>query len=123
MVPVPMRKASVRLTTTYAGFEGESELLESLYKRGLQGEQIAPDLYQGDGMLMYWTHDAIAPWQTTQWLNQMRQQLRPNAYLRQIENRFVSSEGTFVPIGWWDRCVDRDARPLVLEQRMPVWVG
>jgi hypothetical protein len=46
MVPVPTRKISVRLTVTYAGFEGESKLLEDLYKRGIQGEQIAPDLYR-----------------------------------------------------------------------------
>lgn len=30
LVPVPTRKISCRLTTTYAGFEGESELLEAL---------------------------------------------------------------------------------------------
>lgn len=41
MVPVPTRKISVRLTVTYAGFEGESKLLESQYKRGLAGEVIA----------------------------------------------------------------------------------
>ena len=42
MVPVPTRAVSVRLTVTYAGFEGESGLLEGLYKRGLQGQEIAP---------------------------------------------------------------------------------
>ena len=41
MIPVPTRKVSARLTVTYAGFEGESELLEELYKRGLKGEQVA----------------------------------------------------------------------------------
>jgi hypothetical protein len=46
MVPVPTRTISVRLTVTYAGFEGESKLLEDLYKRGIQGDQIAPDLYR-----------------------------------------------------------------------------
>ena len=34
MVPVPTRKVSLRLTVTYAGFAGESDLLEELYKRG-----------------------------------------------------------------------------------------
>ena len=33
--------ASVRLTVTYGGFEAESDLLEKLYHRGLQGEVIA----------------------------------------------------------------------------------
>jgi hypothetical protein len=34
MVPVPTRKVSCRLVTSYAGFEGESELLHELHKRG-----------------------------------------------------------------------------------------
>jgi phage terminase large subunit-like protein len=41
MVPVPTRKVSARLTVTYAGFSGESDLLEALYKRGLAGEVLA----------------------------------------------------------------------------------
>jgi Terminase large subunit, ATPase domain len=40
MVPVPTRKVSARLTVTYAGFEGESVLLEELYRRGLKGEMV-----------------------------------------------------------------------------------
>ena len=35
MVPVPTRKVSVRLTTTYAGWTEESRLLQWLYERGL----------------------------------------------------------------------------------------
>ena len=53
---------------TYAGFDGESELLEELYKRGLAQPQVGPDLHAGDGMLMFWTHEPIAPWQTEAWL-------------------------------------------------------
>jgi Terminase large subunit, ATPase domain len=34
MIPVPTRKVSCRLIVSYAGFEGESELLHELYKRG-----------------------------------------------------------------------------------------
>ncbi len=41
MVPVPTRAISARLTVTYAGFEGESDLLEKLYRRGLRGEMVA----------------------------------------------------------------------------------
>jgi len=96
MVPVPTRKVSVRLTTTYAGFEGESDLLETLYKRGLQGEEIAPSLFRQRGLLMFWSHEPVAPWQTAAWVEQMRSQLRPNAFLRMIENRFVTIESSFV---------------------------
>ncbi|MGH8011730.1 MAG: terminase TerL endonuclease subunit [Candidatus Binataceae bacterium] len=123
LVPVPTRKVSVRLTSTYAGFEGESTLLESLFKRGTGGEQIEPDLYRGNGMLAYWTNRCPAPWQSDAWREQMRSQLRPNAYLRLIENKWVSSESTFVPIEWWDACIDPGNRPLMVDTRLPVWIG
>jgi len=79
MVPPPTRRIACRLTVSYAGFEGESELLEELYKRGIRQPQIAPDLHAGGGILMFWTHRPVAPWQTEAWLEQMRSQLRPNA--------------------------------------------
>lgn len=123
MIPVPTRKVSIRLTTTYAGFESESELLEGLYKRGLQGEEIAPSLYRQPGLLMFWSHAPVAPWQTPEWLSQMRIQLRPNAYLRLIENRWVTSESSFVDMDWYDACVDPDARAELADPQLSVWVG
>ena len=43
LVPPPTRRIACRLTVTYAGFEGESVLLEELYKRGLLQPQVAPN--------------------------------------------------------------------------------
>lgn len=123
MVPPPTRRIACRVTVTYAGFEGESVLLEGLYKRGLQGEQVEPDLYEQPGMLMFWTHDFTAPWQTEEWREQMRGQLRPNGYLRLIENRWVTSESTFIDMGSWDECTDQAARPMLADLRLPIWVG
>jgi hypothetical protein len=40
----------------------------------------------------------IAPWQTKAWRAEMRRSLRPNAYLRMIENRFVTTESTFATL-------------------------
>jgi phage terminase large subunit-like protein len=123
MVPVPTRKVSARLTTTYAGFEGESQLLEGLYKRGKQLPVIGPDLHAGDGLLMFWSHTPIAPWQDESWLAEMRRSLRPNAFIRMIENRFVTSETSFIDLAWWDACVDLAATPLVKDRSRPVYVG
>ena len=67
LVPPPTRRIACRLTVTYAGFEGESALLEELYRRGLQQPQVAPNLYAGDGILMFWSHESVAPWQTDAW--------------------------------------------------------
>jgi terminase large subunit-like protein len=121
MIPVPTRKISARLTSTYAGFSGESDLLEKLYARGLAQPEIGPDLRAGNGLLFYWTHEPQAPWQTPEWLEQMRSQLRPNAYLRMIENRFVTSEQTFIDMSWWDACCI--ARPVLADPSMSVWVA
>lgn len=123
LVPVPTRKISVRLTVTYAGFESESKLLEELYKRGTAGEEIAPALYRQPGLLMFWSHEPVAPWQDQRWLDAMRLQLRPNAYLRLIENRWVSSESSFIPIEWFDACVDSKLSPELADPRLSVWVG
>jgi len=123
LVPVPTRKVSVRLTVTYAGFEQESELLERLYKQGLQGEEIAPALYSQPGLLMFWSHEPVAPWQTPEWISQMRQQLRPNAFLRLIENRWVTSESNFIDMAWWDACVDPDLHAELADPKLSVWVG
>jgi phage terminase large subunit-like protein len=123
LVPVPTRKIACRLTTTYAGFSGESELLEELHKRGMAQPLIGTDLHAGDGLLMFWSCDPIAPWQTPQWLGQMRQQLRPNAYLRMIENRFVTTESSFIDLAWWDACVDPSANPVAADRALSVYVG
>jgi hypothetical protein len=122
MVPPPTRRIACRLTVTYAGFEGESELLTELHARGTK-QPVVDDLHIGDGLLMFWSHKPVAPWQDADWLTQMRQQLRPNAFLRMIENRFVTSESTFIDMGWFDACVHPDLRPLVSDTRLPVWVG
>jgi hypothetical protein len=80
-------------------------------------------LYRQPGMLMFWSHEPVAPWQTPAWLQQMREQLRPNAYLRMIENRFVSWESAFVELAWWDACVDLGVHPVAADPSLPVWVG
>jgi hypothetical protein len=123
MIPPPTRKIACRLTVTYAGFEDESTLLRELYKRGLQQPQVGTDLYAGDGILMFWSHTPVAPWQDEAWLAEMRRSLRPAQYLRMIENRFVTSEGSFVNMGKWDQIVDPRLAPLLNDPTLPVYIG
>jgi hypothetical protein len=123
MIPPPTRKIAVRLTVTYAGFEGESTMLEELYKRGLVQPQVGNALHAGDGLLMFWSHMPVAPWQTEAWLGDMRRSLRPNQYLRMIENRFVTTESSFIDMSWWDACVNPAATPLAVDTMLPVWIG
>ena len=123
MVPPPTRKIACRLTVTYAGFSNESILLEELYKRGMAQPEVAPCLHAGDGILMFWSHEPVAPWQTNAWLSDMRRSLRPNQYLRMIENCFVTSESSFIELAAWDACVDTDLGRVVNDRSLPVWAA
>jgi hypothetical protein len=123
MVPPPTRMIAARLVVTYAGYEGESELLWELYRRGSKQPEVAPSLRAGDGMLMAWHHEPIAPWRTAEWLEDMRRSLRPGQYLRMICNEFVSSESSFCDMDDWDACVSPDIRPVASDKSLPVWVG
>lgn len=123
MVPPPTRTVTARMTVTYAGFKGESDLLWTLYQRGLKGEEIARDLFRQPGMLMLWTGRNVAPWQTDTWIEEMRQSLRPNAFRRMILNEWVSSESGFVDMDWWDACVDPAVRPVILDESLQIHVG
>jgi hypothetical protein len=109
---------------TYAGFSNESTLLENLYKRGLQGEEIAPALYAQPGLLMFWTHELInrSP-DTLQWAMDMKRDARPSAYLRQVRNQWVSSESKFIDAEMYDRCVDPEARPCLMDTGLVVFAG
>jgi hypothetical protein len=123
MVPPPTRSIACRLTVSYAGFLGESELLESVYKRGLAGEELGPALYAAGSLLMFWTHEFTAPWQSEAWREEMREASRPHAYLRQIENRWVTSESPFIDMEHWDACTDLEAGPLLTEPWREVFIG
>jgi phage terminase large subunit-like protein len=122
MTPPPTRKIACRITVTYAGFEGESVLLEELYRRGLQQPLIGDDLYGGEGILMFWSHKPIAPWQDEAWLTDMRRQ-RASVYQRHILNQFASSSSQFVDLGKWDACVRPDLAPVNADLFTEAFVG
>jgi phage terminase large subunit-like protein len=122
MVPPPTRAIACRLTVTYAGFSGESTLLEGLYKRGLAQPLVGTDLHAGDGLLMFWSHEPVAPWQTEAWLAEMRRSLRPAQYQRMIRNEFVTTESSF-DMAAWDRCIDARSGHVVSDRNLSVWIG
>jgi hypothetical protein len=123
MVPVPTQRISCRLVTTHAGYAGESTLLEELSKRGMALPEIAPGLHAGDHLLFFWSHEPLAIWQTDSWLAEMRQITRPIQYIRQFENRFVTSENTFIDMSAWDRCVDPQLSALPADMFREIYVG
>jgi phage terminase large subunit-like protein len=123
MIPTPTKQISARLTVSYAGFVGESKLLEDLYKRGMDLPELGPDLRGGDGMLFFWTHTAQAPWQTDAWVADSRRQLRPAQFLRMIENRWTASEESFINIAEWDACVSPELMPQLFNRSLSCFGG
>lgn len=134
LTPVPTRKNSIRLVTTYAGFEGESGLLEDLYREIFQEdgtikagvERPLDDglpCYAKGELFVYWDHEPRMPWQTPQYYESQRRQLRLNTYLRLHENRWVSSETTLFDMEKWDACIDANHKPPLPNKRVHLWVG
>ena len=119
----PTRKPSVRMVTSYAGFLGESKLLEDLVNRGLSGKRIAKDVYVQPGLIAFVSHERIAPWQTAAWIEEARRSTRPSAFLRQYRNEFAAAESQFIPIKEWDATVNKDLKPALVNTRLPVWAG
>jgi len=135
MSPVPTRKNSIRLITTYAGFEGESVLLRELYTAGVGPEEFAegkakqihatlPLYFNPDArLLVYWDHEPRLPWQTAKYYASQRAQLRPSAFTRLHENRWTTSESTFITAEMWDSIVDQALRPLLPCKDVRLYLG
>lgn len=121
---------SMRWVETYAGFTGESPLLEPLYRVGVeQGERIAvpgmPDLelYHNPSarLLALWNTVPRLEWQTPEYYAQEAAALTESEFLRVHRNMWQSSVQSFVPVEWWDACEDHLRPPPA--SRAPVVVG
>jgi phage terminase large subunit-like protein len=134
LTPVPTRKNSIRFISTYAGWEGESILLEDLYGRifdkqgnvkpGVQrplGEDFP--VYTIGDLFVYWDHEPRMPWQTPEYYESQRTDLRINTYLRLHENRWVSNESSLFEMEDWDACVDPEHRPPLPDKRIRLHVA
>jgi hypothetical protein len=115
LTPPPSEAESWVLMTTTAGFVGESELLEALYRVGLNGERLDEELelHRAGALTMFWSHTARQQWQTPEYYAEQRQTLRPNAYRRLHENTWVTGTEAFVTGEDWDACVDADLMPVL----------
>jgi len=134
LTPVPTRKNSIRFITTYAGFSGESILLEELYGQVFKDNgEIKPGVtmplgedlpcYAINGLFLYWDHLARMSWQTPEYYQSQRTSLRPNTYLRLHENQWVSSESGLFDMDRWDACVDPEHFPPLPDKRISLYVG
>lgn len=135
LTPVPTRLNSIRFISTYAGFEGESTLLENLYyqifnqNKTLKEEGIGRPLgedfpvYTKGRLFMYWDHEARMPWQTEEYYVEQEQEVRPNTFLRFHRNQWVSSESGLFDMEKWDACVDPTHSPPLPDKNVMLFVG
>lgn len=103
---------SQRWVETYAGFSGESPLLEQLYESGVkEGRQLdigidGLEVFANDSarMLCLWNTQPRLPWQSDDYYAQESAVLTPSEFNRVHRNQWATSESTFVPPEWWDAC-------------------
>lgn len=127
--PVPTRLNSLRLVTTYAGFRNESKLLWDIYSRVVRhGERIHPEyeLYtdRRRRTLVFWSHTPRMPWQTQEYYEDQRAELRPAAFRRLHLNQWVKATSAFIDGSQWDALVHSYKPDVWAGQRhTPVYVG
>lgn len=101
---------SFRWVETYAGYSGESQLLERLYDQGVKNGRRLPDqeapVYVNDAARMFtlWNDKGRMPWHTKDYYAQEEAVLLPNEFRRVHQNEWVTSQDVFVQIDWWDAC-------------------
>ena len=124
MTVSPARQISCRLITTFAGYSGESVLLENIYRRGMALPLVGPSLHAGDGMLFAWHCLPTQPWQDDEWIEQQRQTLRPAQFRRQILNEWVYGNESFLnDMAKWNAIEDPNLGHAISDRNLSVWVG
>jgi len=139
MTPIATVPWSLRFIATYAGFINESDLLWDLYINGVGRDEhedgrakLMPDhmdqpIWENGRQFTYWNHEPNMPWQTPEYYAEQRESLRPAAYLRLHENRWVTTHEEFVPQEWWNYAEQyKDSAELWKEHpyaRSPVYIG
>lgn len=107
-----------RWIDTYAGFSGESPVLEFLYEQVVNDENCIDPEYQfyankRSKIFATWVTKARFPWQTDAYYAEQRSTLTDNQFRRMHENQWVTSEQAFLPdMKWWTRLKDTNMPPL-----------
>lgn len=115
---------SQRWIDTYAGYKGESPILEQLYEMGvIQGRKVWDDLevYVNDAakMLAVWVTKPMFDWQSPEYYASEEAQLVPSEFNRIHRNQWADAVSAFIPIEWWKACQSQ----YTLGQNEPVIIG
>jgi phage terminase large subunit-like protein len=110
---------SIRIGESYAGYKGDSPVLEPLYETGIRGEHLNLsftdkegkfhdlsdlEVYRNGRMLMMWNTRPRCDWQSKAYYEQEASVLTPDEFRRIHRNEWVDATETFVPAEWWAAC-------------------
>jgi len=135
----PTVQYPLKVIVTYAGFQGESDLLWDMYEDiVLRGEPVPeledivdnngkPVCWRRGSRFAYWDSVPRLPWQTPEYYEEQTTELRPEQFLRLHRNEWVTAQSAFIPKKYWDRAEVLKS-PLLYEKqskwyRSPVSVG
>lgn len=124
-----------RWCDTYAGYQGQSPILEQLYDSAItQGQHVdcsytdeqgvyhdlsAMETYRNGSLFATWVTQPLFPWQTADYYAAQARELTPDQFARMHRNQWVSPSQTFVPYEWWEACTGEpdpltNSTPLVM---------
>lgn len=138
-IPPTRSGRAMRFVESYAGFTGESHVLENLYNLGVNDGIRHPAFRSEDDppvyvntrakLYCYWDEGPEArrlPWQNEDYYQEQAATLRPSEFSRIHENKWADPVEKAIPIEWWDRCqateIYKDRIP-PLDSRTPIVVG
>lgn len=126
---------AIRWVESYAGFQGQSDLLWQIYEEAVIRGVPHPDFLdlssegkpvvyvnEGAGLFCYWDHEPRMPWQSPEYYAREARLLHPTEFERIHRNHWVSAIGSFVQGEWWQGCGDTKIKPLE-NPKVPVVVA
>jgi hypothetical protein len=129
LVIPPTVKAGMRWAASYAGWTGESQLLEELWTLALAGKKRKdlPIYLNKDASLLAFVDVGPdswrMPWMNDKYIKQTQASERPNTFKRLWLNEWVSGEGEYLPVGAWEACHDKTLKPVAPFERLPLILG
>lgn len=122
---------SIRFCESYAGFEGESPILENIYDQGVVNGRLLDlgieglPVYANDAakMLVMWNTTPRCSWQSPEYYAQESAVLTDSEFNRIHRNQWANSSDVFVPPEWWDyKCLKADIPPMGEFQQLVIAV-
>lgn len=106
--PIPTEELSFRFVESYAGYKGESNLLQAIWDRAEAGDRIHEEypIFRNGRLVGYIDQGTSArrmPWQNESYYAEAEESSLPHEFSRIHLNEWVSAQASFVSDVLWDR--------------------